>query len=139
MAALVGFLLAVAVGIFATALRLDRDRAFYPVVTIVVAAYYALFAVMGASTQTLVHEVLAGAVFLSLAVVGFRSSLWITAVALAGHGIFDFFHDAVIANPGVPSFWPAFCGSYDVTAGVYLAGLLWSGRVRATASESDSI
>ena len=47
MALVIGALLAFAVGLFANGLGLDRDRAFYPVVTIVIASYYALFAVMG--------------------------------------------------------------------------------------------
>ena len=55
----VGALLALSVGLFATAVGLDGDRAFYPVVTVVIATYYALFAVMGASTQALVLECLA--------------------------------------------------------------------------------
>ena len=38
MALLVGVLLAVAVGLFATGLGLDRDRAFYPTVMIVIAS-----------------------------------------------------------------------------------------------------
>ena len=133
MALLIGALLAVAVGLFATGLGLDRDRAFYPVVTIVVASYYALFAVMGASTHALVLELLVGAVFLAAAVAGFRWSLWVAAVALAGHGVFDLVHAALISNPGVPDWWPAFCMAYDVTAGAYLAGLLKSGRIRAAA------
>jgi hypothetical protein len=53
MALLVGALLAFAVGLFATVSRLDRDRAFYPTVAIVIASYYCLFAVMGASTRAL--------------------------------------------------------------------------------------
>jgi hypothetical protein len=48
-ALLVGALLAFTVGLMATAVGLARDRAFYPTVTIVIASYYALFAVMGAS------------------------------------------------------------------------------------------
>jgi hypothetical protein len=74
-ALLVGALLAFSVGLFATGAGLDRDRAFYPVITIVIASYYALFAVMGASTHALVLESLAGAVFLVVAVTGFRWSL----------------------------------------------------------------
>jgi len=58
--------------------------------------------------------------------------LWIVAVALAAHGLFDAIHGQVIANPGVPGFWPAFCASYDVVAAIYLAWLLKSGRIRAT-------
>jgi hypothetical protein len=129
----VGALLAFAVGLLATGSGLDRDRAFYPVVTIVIASYYALFAVMGASTHTLVLESLVGAVFLAAAVSGFRLSLWIVVVALAAHGIFDLSHGTVISNPGVPSWWPEFCLTYDVTAAAYLAWLLRSGHIRVAA------
>jgi hypothetical protein len=130
----VGLTLALAVGLFATVVGLDRDRAFYPTVTIVVAYLYALFAVMGSSTHALVLELLAGTVFLAGAVLGFRFSLWIAAVALAAHGMFDFAHASIIHNPGVPSWWPQFCGAYDVTAAGYLAWLLSGGRIPAAAS-----
>lgn len=133
MASIVGAMLAVAVGLLATRVGLDRDRAFYPVVTIVVASYYALFAVMGASVQALVVEVLVGLVFLAGAVWGFKRTLWIVVFALAAHGVFDLGHGVVIANPGVPSWWPPFCLMYDVTAAAYLAWRLGRGRVRAVA------
>lgn len=133
MALLVGALLALSVGLWASGVGLDRDRAFYPVVTIVIASYYALFAVMGASTHALVLESLVCAVFLAVAVIGFRWSLWVVVVALAAHGLFDVTHAAVISNPGVPDWWPEFCLTYDVTAAAYLAWLLKSGRIRAAA------
>jgi hypothetical protein len=132
-ALLIGALLAFSVGLFATGFGLDRDRAFYPVTTIVIATYYALFAVMGASTEALVLESLVCAVFLAIAVSGFRWSLWVVVAALAAHGIFDLIHAAVISNPGVPSWWPEFCLTFDVTAAAYLAWLLKSGRLRAAA------
>jgi hypothetical protein len=132
----VGVLLALGVGLFATGIGLDRDRAFYPVVAIVVASYYALFAVMGASTHALIVESLVGIAFLAAAATGFKSSLWIVVAALAGHGIFDLVHGSVIANPGVPSWWPQWCFAYDVTAAAYLAWLLRSGRLRASAQGS---
>jgi hypothetical protein len=130
-ALLIGALLALAVGIFATLVGLNKDRALYPAVTIVVASYYALFAVMGASQQTLVIELLVGAVFLAVAVAGFRSSLWLVVAALVAHGIFDFVRGTAIANPGVPVWWPQFCLTYDVAAAGYLAWLLKSGRLHA--------
>jgi hypothetical protein len=133
-AVLVGAFLAIAVGLFATSVGLDRDRAFYPTVTIVIASTYVLFAVMGASTHALVLETLACAAFLAAAVSGFKSSLWIVAGALAAHGIFDFVHGSVISNPGVPSWWPQFCSTYDISAAGYLAWLLRSGRIRAAPS-----
>ena len=134
MALTIGACLALAVGLFATVVRLDRDRAFYPAATIVIAALYALFAVTGGSTRALVLESMAGVGFLLAAVFGFRTSLWIVVVALAAHGIFDFIHGALISNPGVPIWWPEFCLAYDVVAAAYLAWLLRSGRVRAAES-----
>lgn len=132
MALLIGAVLALLVGWFAAAVRLDRDRAFYPVVTIVVASYYALFAAMGAAPGVLVLETLVGAVFLVAAAAGFTGSLWIVVGALAAHGIFDFIHAALIFNPGVPVWWPDFCMAYDVTAAGYLALSIKSGRIRVT-------
>jgi hypothetical protein len=133
-ASLVGLLLALSVGLLGTAAGLDRDRAYYPVIAIVVASYYALFAVMGGSTPALVRESLAGMLFAVAAVVGFRRSLWITAGALAAHGLFDSVHADLLANAGVPPWWPAFCLAFDVAAAGYLAWLLWTGRVRAQAA-----
>jgi hypothetical protein len=129
---MIGAFLALGVGLLATASGMDRDRAFYPTVTIVIASYYALFAVMGASTHTLVLESLAGAVFLAVAVAGFRWSLWAVVAALVAHGILDLTHGRFIANPGVPGWWPAFCSAFDVMAAMYLAWLLGSGRIRAS-------
>ena len=133
MPAIVGACLAFAVGIFATVARLDRDRAFYPTVAIVIASLYSLFAVMGGSTRALVIESLVGVGFVALAVLGFRTSLWVVAAALGGHGVFDLVHGAVISNPGVPHWWPAFCLTYDAVAAGYLAWLIISRRTRAAA------
>ena len=60
---LIGLLLAIAVVAFAVLIGLDRERSFYVTTAIVVASYYALFAVMGGSRHTLVIEVLAASVF----------------------------------------------------------------------------
>jgi hypothetical protein len=124
MAYLVGAVLAFAVSGMATLLRLDRDRAFYPTVMIVIASYYALFAVMGGSDHALGVETAVIAVFLAASLIGFTHSLWLVVAALAAHGIFDAFHGQLIANPGVPVWWPPFCLAYDVVAAGYLAYLL---------------
>lgn len=117
----VGFVLALVVAAFARLAGLDRDRSFYPTVLIVVASYYVLFAVMGGAPRALVGELMVMGLFVALAIGGLKWSSWMVAAGLAGHGIFDFVHASVVSNPGVPEFWPAFCGAYDVTAGVLLA------------------
>ena len=131
MALLIGFALAICVGIFATGVGLDRDRAFYPTVTMVIACLYVLFAVIGDSTHALLVELAICAVFVLAAVAGFKHSLWIVVAALAAHGAQDVVHLSLVANPGVPAWWPAFCGMYDIAAALYLAWLLQSRRVRA--------
>lgn len=130
---LAGIVVALLISLSATFIGLDRDRAFYPTVLAVIASYYALFAVMGGSVQAVVWESLVMAVFLGATVFGFKRNLWLVVVALAAHGIFDFFHGHLIFNPGVPVWWPMFCLAYDVAAAAYLAWLLRRSRVAAIA------
>jgi hypothetical protein len=133
LAYLIGASLALAVSGAATLLGLDRDRAFYPTVMIVIASYYVLFAVMGGSNHALGVETAATTLFLVASIVGFKYSLWMVVAALAAHGIFDAFHGQLIANPGAPVWWPRFCLTYDVAAAVYLAYLLLRRGVAARA------
>jgi hypothetical protein len=131
MAYLVGVVLAITVCGFATMVGLDRDRAFYPTVTMVIASYYGLFAVMGGSRQALIHESVVIAGFVLISVIGFKRNLWFVVAALSAHGMFDFIHGDVIADPGVPAWWPMFCLTYDVVTAAYLASLLLRSRVAA--------
>lgn len=134
---LIGVVLAVAVSLFARFVGLDRDRAFYPTVMIVIAALYGLFAVMGGSPGELAWEWVAMGGFILLSVLGFRRSLWFVVAALFAHGVFDFFHGHLVPNPGVPVWWPGFCMAYDVTAAGCLAWLLRP--VRAVATETRPV
>lgn len=121
---LIGIAMAITVCLFAALTGFDRDRVFYPTVVLVVAHYYILFAVMGATMHIVLEESIAATAFIVLAVVGFKTSQWITAAALAGHGVYDWFHHLIIQDPGVPAWWPAFCMSFDVLAGAILSILL---------------
>jgi hypothetical protein len=121
MAYAIGLALALCVCAFNTLARFDRDRAVYPVMMIVIASYYDLFAVIGADTKALAIETAGFVGFAVLAFIGFRTSLWVVAIALVGHGVFDIFHDQVTVNAGLPGWWPMFCASFDVAAGAYLA------------------
>jgi hypothetical protein len=132
MAHVIGIVLALAVSAYATALRLDRDRAFYPTVLIVIALLYVLFAAMGGSGRAIVVESLIAGGFIVAASLGFRRSLWLVAAGLAAHGVMDFFHGGLVANPGVPVWWPAFCSAYDVVAAGYLTWRLRRDPARRT-------
>lgn len=122
---LIGITLAVAVGVFARWVGLDRDRSFYPTVMIVIASLYVLFAAIGGGSPTVVlAECAIGAGFIVLTVTGFKRSLWLVVGALAAHGVFDLCHPHAFHNPGVPVWWPEFCMAYDVAAAAFLAWLL---------------
>ena len=120
----VGVGLAAVVCALAAVVGFDRERVFYPTLTVVIASYYVLFAAMGNSPRTLVLESVIAAAFFALAVAGFKLNLWLVVAALAAHGVFDWFHHLVVRNPGVPAWWPGFCLAFDVLAGGILAGLL---------------
>ena len=137
---LIGVVLATATCFFFGMLvGFDRERLFYPMMLPPIATYYILFAAMGSSTPALTIESLAAGIFLMVAVVGFKKNLWLIVAALAGHGVFDFFHHLIIQNPGVPVWWPGFCGSFDVFAGGFFAVLLMrrSGFERAVTKGTE--
>jgi hypothetical protein len=131
----VGVALGLVVGVFTSVTGLDRDRALYPVVLIVIASYYVLFAIMGGGAA-LVWELAIAAAFLLAATIGFRTNLWVVAVAVMGHGVQDLFHGRLIANAGVPVWWPGFCASIDVVIGFYLAWRLLSKQIEASGPSS---
>jgi hypothetical protein len=136
MAFLTGVTLAVSIGLLMSFTNFDKDRSFYPTVMIVIALYYALFAVIGASPKALLLETVPILVFVLAALAGFKYSLWLVVAALIAHGVFDVLHGHLIFNPGVPTWWPNFCLGYDVTAGLYLAWLLKTNRVQMRANHA---
>jgi hypothetical protein len=120
----IGVAAAVGVGLFATVIGFDKERSFYPVVLIVIATLYLLFAAVAGSADSLIAETIPALLFIGMAAIGFRKTPWLVVAGLALHGVFDFFHHAVIANPGVPVWWPGWCLAYDVVAAAYLAALI---------------
>jgi hypothetical protein len=124
MSALIGVLLALAIGASAILTGLGRERSFYPTMVIVIASYYVLFAVLGGVAHSLFWESLAMAMFSALAIIGFRTTHWLVVAGLAAHGVFDFAHPHLITNPGVPPWWPAFCLAFDVGMACWLAAQL---------------
>lgn len=134
----VGIVLSIAVAVFARWVGLDRDRAFYPTVLIVIASYFVLFAAMIGSIETVLLESMVMTVFVIAAVAGFKRSLWIVVGALAAHGVQDAVHSHIVANAGVPAWWPAWCLAYDVGAAGALAWILTRAGLPSTAASVSS-
>jgi hypothetical protein len=117
---IVGAVIWLAIAVSAAWSGMDRSRAFYPTALIVIAFYYVLFAAMGGSMRVVGLEIAIALGFSALAVFGFMKNMWLVAVGIAGHGIFDLFHHLLIANPGMPIWWPGFCATVDVLLGVWM-------------------
>ncbi|MGH9515410.1 MAG: hypothetical protein ACRD3P_06995 [Terriglobales bacterium] len=126
---LIGLFLSLAVAGLIVIVGLDRESGFYPTVLIVIAAYYVLFAAMGASTRILLGEIAIASGFLLIAIIGYKRNLWLVAIALAGHGVFDIVHRFLFEDPGVPRWWPGFCLVFDVILGGLLAMRLMTSRL----------
>jgi hypothetical protein len=130
---LIGAGLATATAVSARMIGFDRDRMFFPMLLMVIATYYILFACMSHSAAPLAPETGWAAVFIAVAIAGYKRSLWLVVAGLLVHGIFDAVHGFMIENPGVPSFWPSFCAAYDIA----LALCLGSQLLRRPLSDGD--
>ncbi len=127
----VGALLAVGVAALGKFTHFDEDRSFYFTVLVIIASYYVLFAVLGGSDLALVWELVIAAAFSTVAIVGALHAPTLVGIGIIAHGLFDFVHDGIIENPGVPTWWPSFCGSVDVLLGLWVVILT---RSRLTCS-----
>lgn len=128
LAVFVGLALAVGVWAGAALVGFSRERNFYPLVVIVTASYYGLFALLGGTVTALWSEVGVTFLFVALAVAGYRSTDWIAVAALIGHAVFDAVHGGLIDNAGVPPWWPSFCLTFDVVMAALVAWRLRAAR-----------
>ena len=135
----IGVVSAAGVALFGRVAGFDREKAFYSTVLLVVASYYVLFAAMSGSLRTVLMESAVMIVFAVAAVIGFKSSVWILVAGLAAHGVFDALRGGVLENSGVPAWWPAFCGAYDLGAAGILAGLVRSRQLRWFPTTQESL
>lgn len=134
----IGALIAVAVVMRFRARRLEKTTWAYPILLATFPVYYWVFAVYAADYTALLNELMAGAAFLAIAYVAFKfksfATLLLLAIGYVAHAAYDFYHDALFANAGVPAWWPEFCGSVDVLIGGYVAYLAFSLRRRGQVS-----
>lgn len=117
---LFGIALAIGVGLFGSHAQFDRGRSYYPVILIVTASYNVLFAICANFPLVALGEIICLSAFVVVAIYGFRKNLWTIVFGLVLHACLDSIHDRLIANPGIPMWWPGFCLTFDVFFAAYL-------------------
>lgn len=103
------------------------ERSGLAVLLAAIAAFYPAFAAQNGDIGETALHVGIFAAFSLLALIGFRKGAYIIAGGLIAHGVFDaglYF----LGAPG-PTWWPAFCGAFDIVAGGVLIRLLQSRKV----------
>ena len=100
------------------------DSLAWPAFLITLPVYYMLFGVLAMDGDAIFKELLYGLPYIAtgLALWRMKSRWMITVVAAAwlSHGLYDFYHDVFFVNPGVFSWYPAFCALVDVAVATYL-------------------
>ena len=122
---LIGVVLGIAsVGLMALA-GVARERGGYAVAMVAIAAFYPVFAVERGWDVFAFHAVVAS-LFIALAVMGARQSLWWLVAAMILHGLFDML-DGLSAPDPSPGWWGPFCLGVDLAIGLSLAFLILRG------------
>lgn len=105
-----------------------KERSGIAVLLGAIASFWPVFAVQAnAPMLTIVVHALVFVAFAIIAAYGFRQSAAVLAAGIIAHGFFDALV-LVADNPG-PSWWPAFCGTLDIVAGVILLFLIRTRRI----------
>jgi len=110
---------------------LHRDRGVYPVTLIAIALFYVVFAFEHGGILEIAFNSVVACLFLLLAIGGYVRSLWIVAIGLILHGLFDVVYSASASSPA-PDWWTPFCLSVDLLLGLFLAVLIWKNKIHHT-------
>ena len=114
----VGMVLAIILAVFSRLTKFDKDRSYFATLLIVIATYYVLFAFM--SFEAILIEIVIACIFSGFALAGALRWPILLGVGILLHGVFAFSHGYLINNSGVPDWWPAFCGGFDIVFGLWI-------------------
>ena len=121
----------VAVGVLTIVVaRLIRGQHWlYSIGLLTLPSLYAFFALQAGEPAVGVKEMIYGIPFIAaglvFAFVSVRQSAVVVGAFWILHGLYDLTHSRLIANAGVPGWYPVWCFSVDVVIGAYL---LWLAR-----------
>lgn len=111
----IGIILGAATVVLAKVVGFSKDRSFYPLLLIVIALYYVLFAFQSFGTGEILFEAMVSLAFIALAFLGHKKSLLLVVAGLILHGFYDLLQTQIPYSTQTPDWWPLFCLGFDVT------------------------
>lgn len=98
----------------------------WPFFLLTLPVWYMLFGLLALDGTAIMQELLYGIPYLATGLFlwkvkpEFPLARILLAIAWISHGFYDYYHDSFFVNPGVFSWYPAFCAVVDIFVGVYL-------------------
>ncbi|MDG1375735.1 MAG: hypothetical protein P8P56_01665 [Yoonia sp.] len=102
------------------------ERSGATMLLVAIASFYPVFAVTSGDPLAVMVHVAIFAGFAALALRGFQHGLYIIAGGLIAHGLFDL--SLMLTLITGPTWWPAFCASLDIVAGLAIVRLIQTGK-----------
>ena len=120
---LIGLCLTLALIVISSAIGLDREKGVYPATLIAIALFYVVFAVEHGDTSQIISNIIVTSLFMGLAIIGYVKGLWLIALGLILHGLFDVAYLVLGASPA-PEWWGPLCLAVDIVLGAFLIFLI---------------
>jgi hypothetical protein len=121
----------VGVGFIVPAIYVIRTKEFdswaWPIFLATLPVYYMLFGLLAMDGTAILKEFLFGLPYIVTGLVVWRVKFplthYVLAIAWLSHGFYDYYHELLFVNPGVFSWYPAFCALVDIVVAGYLLTL----------------
>lgn len=96
----------------------------YPLILSSFPMFYFAFSIYAGDMDVLTREIVFAIPIFVICILSAVKNLRFSGVLLGlgylGHGVYDGLHESIFHNPGMPSWWPVFCGVIDVLVGIYI-------------------
>ena len=117
------------------------DAIAWPMFLVTLPIYYMLFGLLAMDMSAILNEFLYGLPYMLAGLLVWRmrskAALLVIALAWFSHGFYDFYHDLFFVNPGVFSWYPAFCALVDIAVAGYL--LVSYNRLTTSAAATQTL
>lgn len=90
-----------------------------------IAGVYLGFSVLDGRISTILIEGTVMAVFIALALVGLKFSLWILAFGYFAHGVWDCLHHPKLVTTRIAPWYPPFCAVYDWSVAAFIVAYMY--------------